>query len=154
MPSMVEFQFNRRMELLRNPYSAATGIRTAGVGSSGNDGHLNLTTPLLTFPKQKRSIRPRQLRRAAIVSEMASLGCGQFEASIILGVESSTVHRICKRFGIEMRGRKGPKPWLRSRILRDYRHGVTPTLLAEKYGTSAESVRGAISRLKASGAIS
>jgi hypothetical protein len=148
-----EDQFMRRKEMLEFPHKTATGSRTAGLGTSGNTEHLNLETPLHAFPKPKHPNLPRQLRRAAIINELASLGRSQYDASIILGVEPSTVFRICKRFGIEMRGKRGPKPWLRNRIMRDYRHGISTSFLAERYGTSPGSVSSVISKLKASGAL-
>lgn len=94
------------------------------------------------------------LRRAAIVRELASLGLYQEQIAILLDVDPTSVIYIIRRFGIDVqaRGRSGGRPWLRSRILRDFgKDGVTPSVMAERYGTTRNSVGVTIHKLRSEG---
>jgi hypothetical protein len=51
---MVEYQFIRRIEMGQNTDLVATGVHTAGLGSTGNTGHINRALALLPIPERPR----------------------------------------------------------------------------------------------------
>lgn len=94
------------------------------------------------------------LRRAAALREMASLGITHTEATHLLDLENGSVSYLKAKFGIVMRqGRRGKQDWLQQRLLRDYGRGLTTAVLAERYQTSANSVKVTVHRMRKAGVL-
>jgi hypothetical protein len=93
------------------------------------------------------------LRRVAALREMADLGCTIMQACILLELDYGSIYFLRHKFGISLRdGRRGRPSRIRERVLRDYgKDGMTPAVMAERYGTSANSVSATISNLRRDG---
>jgi hypothetical protein len=93
------------------------------------------------------------LRRAAAMREMASLGCDKTRVAILLDLDTSRVSQIAARFGIPLpEARIGRPGWLQDFILRDFsKSWATPSIMAQRYGTSRSVVNATICRLRKEG---
>lgn len=93
------------------------------------------------------------LRRAAIIRELASLGRTQVQAAIVCDVSPNAIGRYCRLFDISLRRAPAGKPsWLKELIMRDYgKEGVTATVMAERYGSTPNSIAVRISQLRKAG---
>lgn len=94
-------------------------------------------------------------RRAAALREMASLGVCGYDAAMAMYVSPSLVDKIKKQFNIVMPlGKGGPKPRLKQAILRDYpREVVSAEAMAERYGSTSNSITVTIHKLRKEGRI-
>lgn len=91
-------------------------------------------------------------RRAAAMREMADLGCTASDVSALLDIDLSRVCEISRDFGIRLKkARMGKPPKLKEFILRNARKGISPSQIAERYGTSANSVNATMSALRRAG---
>ncbi len=74
--------------------------------------------------------------------EMADLGIPAVQVAMLLDIEKAKVSELRKKFGISFsQAKRGRPAWLQKLILRDYsKDGMTPAVMAERYGTSAKSV--------------
>lgn len=91
-------------------------------------------------------------RRAAALREMGSLGVCGYDAAIAMYVSPSLVDKLKRQFNIVMPlGRVGPKPYLKQSILRDYTKGMTIDAMAERYGSTVNSVTVTICKLRKEG---
>lgn len=103
----------------------------------------------------KACTRDLTLRRVAAMREMADLDRTATEVSILLSIEPSRVSQIRRDFGITLRKPKQGRPGrLREYILRNIRKGVVqPAVIADKYGTSVNSISATMSTLRKEGVI-
>lgn len=94
-------------------------------------------------------------RRAAALREMADLGCTSVQAAMLLQIDKARVSQIKKDFGITMPKGVAIKPdWLRRLILRDFgKPGITDSVMATRYGTTANSISATISKLRREGVL-
>ncbi len=108
MPSMVEYQIIRRQELRADPSTIATGVHTAGLGSSGNVGHTNRTIALSDVPKPVRVHKPKSIdmlhypmgkrERQIIQLALAGNDCGKIDE--FLGLVDGQAKSVCLKFGL------------------------------------------------------
>ncbi len=107
--SMVEYQFIRRQEIRADPSTIATGVHTAGLGSSGNVGHTNRTMDLSDVPNRSMP-KPKSIdmlhypmgkrERQIIQLALAGNDCGKIDA--FLGLVDGEANSVCLKFGVEV----------------------------------------------------
>lgn len=98
-----------------------------------------------------RTVSELTLRRAAAMREMGALGLSAEKASILLDIDSARASQIRKMFKIFMPdGRLGRVAWLEKRIVRDFGK-IPPRVMAERYGTSQNSINVRVHQLRAAG---
>ena len=92
-------------------------------------------------------------RRAAAMVEMGNLGCTASDVAMLLEIELSRVSQIGKDFGIRLpKARKGRPPILREYILKHFgKGGMMIPAIAERFGTTPNSVSATISTLRRNG---
>lgn len=93
------------------------------------------------------------LKRVAALREMADLGCTTMDACALLDVDQGSIYYLCEKYGIRLRGcRIGRPGHVRDRILRDFgKTGLNYSMMAERYGTTASSVRVVVHQLRKEG---
>lgn len=100
-------------------------------------------------------ITDRVLKRGAVLRELASLGCSATKAVEITGIPYATLYDTLHKCGVKMPlGSKRPLRinHIRDRVLRDY--GKFPVaVMAERYGSTPDSVYSAIRKLRIAGKI-
>jgi len=101
----------------------------------------------------KACTRDITLRRVAAMREMAELGRTAEQVSMLLEIDPARVSQLRKQYGITLKAaRKGRAPWLQEHILRDYgKPGMRPSVMGERYGTSASVVSVRLSQLRKEG---
>ena len=101
----------------------------------------------------KACTRDITLRRVAAMREMAGLGCTADQISILLGIDTARVSQLRIKYGIPISpAKKGKRPWLQNRILRDFgKSGITPSIMGARYGTSANSVSVRMNQMRKEG---
>lgn len=100
MPSMVEYQFMRRIELRKTPETTGKGIRTAGIGSTGNVSHLNLKRPLQGLKINPLLNGPMGLKDRQIV-QLAIAGNTADKIAWALSFEVDDVIQVMEKFGLQ-----------------------------------------------------
>lgn len=97
-------------------------------------------------------VKQPMAKTAAALGEMASLGLTVDECCAVLEITPSWFYYVQRKhpFPSPPDGRRN-RGWLAERIKRDYRHGLTSGQMAERYGTSANSVKVTICNLRKSG---
>ena len=93
------------------------------------------------------------LRRVAAMREMADLGIPAIQVAMLLDIEKAKVSELRKKFGITFKPAKKGKPaWLQKLIIRDYgKPGMTVPVMAERYGTTSESIYVRMAQLRKEG---
>jgi hypothetical protein len=98
-------------------------------------------------------MKPRTAKRIAVLRELASLGITQAQAATLTGVSPPWICELCKKGEVSMpKGKPGNTDnWLERRLLRDHHLGLSQSVMAERYGTSRNSVAVTIHRLRQAG---
>lgn len=93
------------------------------------------------------------MRRVAALREMADLGCTIMQACTLLDLDYGSIYFLRKKFIIHLKdGRRGRPTRIRDRIVRDYgKEGITSSKMAERYGTSVNSICATIWLLRKEG---
>lgn len=116
-------QFLRRKELRANPSTMATGVHTAGLGSTGNTSHINLNKPLTEewLAREERAELKRQAKiekeretpkrnplldypmgkRERQIIQLALSGNKAEMIETVLSLQPGEAKRVCERWGIE-----------------------------------------------------
>lgn len=91
----------------------------------------------------KGTSRSRTLKRICVLRELGTMGITVSRAAELTDVTIQTIYALLYKGGFKMpRGRCGPPPRIQSKILRDFgKEGMTPRVMAQRYGTSANSIR-------------
>jgi hypothetical protein len=93
------------------------------------------------------------MRRVAALREMADLGCTKIDACSLLDLEYGSIYFLSKKFSIDLRASRLGRPGhVREKIIRDFaKEGINYTMMAERYGTTRQSVRVIVCQLRKEG---
>lgn len=96
----------------------------------------------------RRPFTNRTLRRAAALSELASLGCWVAKAADYIGIDPVSARRIGKAFAISYPRRPRHQTPLYRSIRRYHAQGMKPQQIAERVGTTGQAVRVLLYRIR------
>jgi len=93
------------------------------------------------------------LRRIAALRELADLGRTINDACILLDVDYGSIYHLRKKFNIELKDARMGRPGrIRTKILRDHgKPGMTNVAMAERYGTTRQSIGVIVNNLRKEG---
>lgn len=93
------------------------------------------------------------LRRVAALREMADLGRTKIDACSLMDLDYGSIYYLNAKYRINLRPCRIGRPGrIREKVMRDFnKEGIDYTMMAERYGTTRQSVRVIVCQLRKEG---